>query len=124
MDVRDITEALMNDKRQFKRKKVTLNVDYDISATQKWLDSTSSNISEGGMCLTTKKPLKVGSAIKLKFLIPDSERPVNVQGTIVWNEAFKAGKHEHYYNGIQFDKVFNDDRDLITKYVENTTFDA
>lgn len=114
----------MNDKRQYKRKKITINVDYDISREQKWLDSTASDISAGGMCLVSRKPMKVDSSMKLKFIIPDSDTPIFVSGKVVWNEKFlKKNNDEYFYNGVEFTRIESNDRALINKYVESTTFD-
>jgi len=114
----------MNEKRKFQRKRITIDVECDISKSQKWLDSTASDISVGGMCLVTKHEVGVGTQLTIKFILPETEHTVTVQSKIVWVEKFlKKNQDVGYYNGIQFQNISRDDRDLIDKYVESTTFD-
>ena len=114
----------MNENRKFKRKKITINVDCDISKDQKWLDTSTSDISAGGMCLVTRKALAVGFQLTMKFLIPDTDRAIIVDGKVIWHEKFlKKNNAENYYNGIQFININRVDRDFIEKYIESTTFD-
>ena len=119
-----LLEGLMQEKRKYKRKKITIDVDYDISKDQKWFDSTSLDISAGGMCLVSREPLQVDSSVKLKFIIPDSDKPLFVTGVVIWNEKFlKKNNNTSYYNGIKFTRIDAEDRAFINKYVESTTFD-
>jgi len=113
----------MNEKRNFKRRPITIDVNCDMSADQKGFDPSTKDISVGGICLISKKAFPIGKIIEFKFAIPDFDKTIEVSGRIVWNEIVKNEKEEIFYNGIQFVRIESEDRDLIGKYVDGATFE-
>ncbi|MBN1697475.1 MAG: PilZ domain-containing protein [Spirochaetales bacterium] len=113
---------MVKDKRRYRRRFISLNVAYDMSPEQRWLESTTRDIGAGGICLITTSPIEVGKVVDIKFHIPDEQKPVKVSGKIVWNEEYKEGGGGKFYNGIQFIRIDEADRDLIGKYVDSATF--
>jgi c-di-GMP-binding flagellar brake protein YcgR len=109
----------VKEKRRYKRRFISLNVEYDISSDQRWLESQTKDIGAGGICLITTSPILVGKEVDIKFHIPDEQKPVKVVGRIVWNE----GKEGSFYNGIQFIRINDSDRELIGKFVDSATFE-
>jgi len=116
-------EQLVKEKRKYKRKYISIDVEYDISSDQKWLESKSMNISSGGICLITKEPMHIGKIFDMKFRIPDSDKLIKVAGKIIWNEKCHEKDGEGYYNGIQFTRIHNEDRMLISKFIDSGTFE-
>jgi Tfp pilus assembly protein PilZ len=100
-----------------------LHIEYDISSNQRWLESQTRDIGAGGICLITASPIPVGKEVDIKFHIPDEENPVKVVGRIVWNEAIDEGAEGSFYNGIQFIRIKDSDRELIGKFVDSATFE-
>jgi c-di-GMP-binding flagellar brake protein YcgR len=111
-------------KREYRRLDVSINVEYDISTHQVWVESESKNISAGGICLLTRQSIKPGTYIKLKFKMPDTAQYVQVTGEIMWNQKYIINNEEYYDNGIKFVAINDRDRELIGKYIEGATFNS
>jgi c-di-GMP-binding flagellar brake protein YcgR len=111
-------------KREYRRLDVSIDVRYDISTHQVWVESESKNISAGGICLLTREAIKPGTYIKLKFKMPDTEQYVQVTGEIMWNQKYIINNEEYYDNGIKFVAINDSDRELIGKYIEGATFNG
>jgi uncharacterized protein (TIGR02266 family) len=76
------------DRRAHPRKNMLTRVDY---ATDKFFSEYAHNISEGGMCIETRKPLTVGTDTTLAFTMPESETPIKVKGEVVWTGEKEMG---------------------------------
>ncbi len=112
----------MKEKRQFKRKPISIDVIYDMSPEQRQPDSKTKDISEGGICLISMSPLPVDRIMDFKFTIPDADKKIEVAGKVVWTEKSDNQKDDRYCSGIQFVRIDNADRDLIGKFVDGATF--
>ena len=113
----------MNNKerRQDKRINFVIDVKYHISTYQNWLVAKTENLSSGGICLLTKDYIPVGSILDLIFVMPDTSKPIEASGEIIWNENYSDD--EYYLNGIKFLTLKDSDKELIGKFVNNATFD-
>ena len=114
----------MNEKRKYKRKLIEIDVEYDVSANQVWLESKTRDIGTGGLCLITSTPLEVDKDILVKILLPERKKPIFVNARTVWNKSFAEKGKEMYYNGVKFTDLRDDDLEFVRKYVEDITFDA
>ena len=112
----------MDEKRKAKRIKLKINVEYDMSEYQKWVEAQSGNLSESGICIVSNKEIPVASQLHLKFTLPDSKIPINVSGTVVWNEFSLSDNF--YINGIEFKDVSEENKGIIRKYISAATFDV
>ena len=61
------------------------------------------NIGEGGLFIETEDPLSVGTFVSLHFELPESEKPVEVDGRVVWTVAY--GPEQPSGMGIVFDNL-------------------
>ena len=73
-------------------------------------NSTSVNISEGGMALESSGPAKIGELIRLEFSLPDARQPIKVTGKI-------RGKEPSGRTSIEFTDTTEASRALIRDYV-------
>jgi hypothetical protein len=73
-----------SDRRQFPRVDVSTNVKF-IMLLPTIEEGITKDISQGGMCLMTKKRMEVGSLMQLKFDLPgDNPEHIEVVGRAVW----------------------------------------
>lgn len=113
----------MRERRKYTRKLIKLDVVYDMSTDQRWLESQARDIGGGGICLITKDAIPIGKSFDIKFSIPDKEKPIKVIGKVMWNEKAENESESIFYNGIKFINIHKDDRELIMKFVESATFE-
>lgn len=89
------------ERRKSVRYKVKMQVDYKCG--ENFLFSYIDNISELGIFISTKKPLKAGSRLLLRFSPPTGEEPFEVKGEVVWvNPYRKNGENINPGMGIKF----------------------
>jgi uncharacterized protein (TIGR02266 family) len=81
-----------------------------------WSDShffsgLSGDISEGGLFLSTYRPLFVGVAVDVEFTLPGTERAIHARGEVRWirehSEELPRGL------GIAFEQLSEEDRNEI-----------
>jgi c-di-GMP-binding flagellar brake protein YcgR len=112
----------MEERRKAKRIKLKIDVEYDMSEYQKWVEAQARNLSECGICIVSSKELSVGAVLQLKFNLPDSYTPLNVAGKVIWNEFSLSDNF--YLSGIEFKNVTEENRRIIKKYISAATFDV
>lgn len=54
------------------------------------LDGQTINVSSNGMALSSPRPLEAGEKLHISITLPDSNAPIRLQGTVVWDD--KHGK--------------------------------
>ncbi|MBN2444794.1 MAG: PilZ domain-containing protein [Spirochaetales bacterium] len=111
------------ERRKYTRKLIKLNVEYDMSSDQKWLESEARDIGAGGICLITPFEIFIGKSFDIKFYMPELSKPIKVIGKVMWSEKIDEEKNSKYYNGIQFVRIDSSDKALILKYVDSATFE-
>jgi PilZ domain-containing protein len=53
---------------------------------------TTINLSHNGMAISTPEPLIPGESLRIAFLLPNTDSPINAEGTVIWDDAHgKAG---------------------------------
>jgi uncharacterized protein (TIGR02266 family) len=107
------------EKRRAKRLDTKLGVKYgDITS---FMSDYAMNISRGGMFISTKKPLKVGTAISLEFIIPDIKVPIKVKGKVLWINEPKQIKGTNLIPGmgIKFQGLHEKERKKLSDFVGN-----
>ena len=73
------------------------------------------NISAVGGYLKSKKPLRSGGQIKLRFQLPGrSKKIINCLAKIIWSAKF-----EGYHGGIKFVNIKRIDQYRITGFIRN-----
>ncbi|MBP6920615.1 MAG: PilZ domain-containing protein [Candidatus Omnitrophica bacterium] len=87
------------DNRQFPRVGVSTEVKYAV-VIPVYENGTSKDISQGGLCLETKKSLPQGSILRLEFDLPgDPPEHIQALGRVVWQ---RTGVEGTFSTGIKF----------------------
>ena len=89
----------MSEKRNSAR--VLKKVKSEVHTTDGMTFSTSADLSQGGIFISTPEPIIVGSKVELSLYIPGKEDSINIKGVVRWmreddNNEEKAGM------GIEF----------------------
>ncbi|MBN1699368.1 MAG: PilZ domain-containing protein [Spirochaetales bacterium] len=98
----------MDEKRKYDRAPLTTLIDY-----HGVVEAEAKNISEGGLCLTSKFPFSVGTPLFLAVLLPEVGT-LNIIGKIIRCHTIKQ---ETYECGVKFVSLLLVDRQKIQKYV-------
>jgi c-di-GMP-binding flagellar brake protein YcgR len=114
-------EREMKERRKHKRIDITIDVEYNMSRQQSWFEAGTRNICCMGICLITPTLLSPGSVLHLRFKLPDTSRKIEVTGEVIW-EDYVLEKN-YYITGIQFTEIKQSDIELITKFINNATFE-
>lgn len=103
----------METKRAHTRKTLSVEINCLVNFGKDSIGGLTYNISEGGICLISKKPLHKGSTVDLDFSIPFKNRIVAV-AEVKWNKEIESGR---YSNGLQFMSIKKDDLDMLKNYL-------
>ena len=107
-----ITEFI--DKRTYPRAVATIEIDFkDV------IDFASSymlNVSNGGLFLKTDELYLLGAILFLRFTMPGSKQPVEVEGKVIWRNV---GGRAYFAKGmgIKFLNLKDDDSEKIKQFV-------
>jgi uncharacterized protein (TIGR02266 family) len=78
------------------------------------------DISQGGLFIATRRPLGVGSEVRLQIEKPDSV--IEVRGMVAWVQT-EASPERPAGMGIRFGKLRLDQRRAITRLVQDAVFE-
>jgi c-di-GMP-binding flagellar brake protein YcgR len=98
-----------SEKRQYRR----FEVDAEISigafpelnsaqGAEQALQARILDISEGGLCLLTKIPLKVSSPVRCNIPLSFTEVPISVPSLLQVRWTYKGPESHEYRSGLQF----------------------
>ncbi len=109
------------DKRHSKRLDTKLTVKYGDVAS--FISDYALNISRGGMFITTKEPLKVGTTISIEFDIPDITVPIQVKGRVSWINAPQEIKGTNLIPGmgIEFQSLTDEEQKKLDNFIDKIT---
>jgi hypothetical protein len=111
-----IREGLM-ECRRFHRLLMQVDLKYLSKSGKKTGNSTTRNISIGGICVTTYgKPLKKTKIYLLEFSLPGQEKMILAEGRVVWNRKYIDNGSVFYDNGIEFMDIKDDYKNMIEEY--------
>ncbi|MBN1410022.1 MAG: PilZ domain-containing protein [Spirochaetales bacterium] len=101
----------MEDKRRFYR--ILINFDVKYAIINK---ATSKDISQGGICIITDKPLDKEAELTLIFTLPDEVgRRIKTFGRVVWCREIDESNYEA---GLEFWDMEDTFVDTIRKFVD------
>ncbi|MCL4477895.1 MAG: TIGR02266 family protein [Deltaproteobacteria bacterium] len=106
------------EKRNNTRLDTKLEVKYgDITS---FISDYAMNISRGGMFISTKNTLAIGTTIEIEFTIPAITVPIRVQGKVTWVNAPEKIKGTNLIPGmgVEFNKISSDDRKKLEHFIE------
>lgn len=112
---RDVEEALAAVAEELRAsERVAVAVDIHLASDSQFFSGLSGDISEGGLFLSTYRPLPIGSAVDLEFSLPGSAAPVHARGEVRWLREHSTDQPRGV--GIAFDELAEEDRDLIHRF--------
>jgi uncharacterized protein (TIGR02266 family) len=112
----ELVEAVGRSRRRHRRVGVSIDVDY--SAGDDVFVEKSVNLSMGGMFISTGNPLPAGTAVSLRFTIPDAE-PIEVRGEVTWVQSLDPDgpPDQHPGMGIRFDDLSQKDARTLRTFL-------
>jgi len=100
------TEVLTEENRQSTRLAVSLPVFYRIRGQwAKWFKSQTKDYSNTGVRLALPFGITKGTEVKLKLKLPDVDRPIEIQGVVVWTAPFVGNDRATVECGVAFQDV-------------------
>jgi len=116
------------DRRRDSRVRLEIPVDY--SSVDDFFTQFTSNINEGGIFVEMEKPPEIDAEVQLKFRLPGTDEPLQVEGRVAWvrSAAEEAGENASTAPdgpgqsgragvGIQFQHLSADTREKINDLV-------
>ena len=115
-----------------RRKNVRINTEIDVlyevsnsKANHRRLTSKSRNISIGGVNLALNEKLFPGTQLSLQLDVPKAQRPILVQGEIVWVKEIPAKfakeardrKERFFATGVKFVQVKPEDETKLREFI-------
>ena len=106
-----------SDKRLEKRLPIQLDVRYQ--SLEGFISDYSMNISQGGLFISTRNPLPLGTRIALKVGFPDAEVPLNIEGEVVWVSEYDKKSKSNLIPGmgIQFRNLDDMEKKMIEDFI-------
>ncbi len=95
--------------------RVLVSVSGDYTVDEKKHIAFLLNLSTTGLCLRTRKELKRGSTIELKFSIPGSSTILEIKGFVKWSAPSVGAKNK---SGIRFTSLSREDAEALRLFVE------
>ena len=91
--------------------RVSLSVDIHLSSDSHFFTGLSGDISEGGIFVSTYRPLAIGNEVELELTLPGSAEPFTARGTVRWIREHSADHPRGF--GISFDVLADGERERI-----------
>ena len=106
----------MSDEKR-KHSRIAKKIKSEVHSEEIMTYSTTQNLSQGGIFITTPEPLQIGTQIELSLNFPDDD-PIDVKGIVRWHrdevgDDIKAGM------GIEFIEIAEGKIDTIKKNISN-----
>lgn len=104
------------ERRRCARLNVVLDVRYTVLA-EKILPQVrvkTSNISMGGLRITTHQLLKIGTNLNLEIYLTEGDEPIIVKGYVVWQNK---ASNKDYETGIRIENLKDSDKKRFSDFV-------
>ncbi len=105
------------ERRVHPRADVDLEVHY--RSAHEFMVAYAKNVSGGGICIRTAKPLPLNSEVQLRFNLPGVPTPFQVKGLVVWSNPFAGQTAFPTGMGIKFLELGPDERKAIDEFVRS-----
>jgi Tfp pilus assembly protein PilZ len=109
-----------------KRAGLRVPVDFDVkceSVAFPVVVGKALNLSIGGLCVMTEKPIGNGVQMNLEFLMPTTLNSIKVQGQSVWSSPCKTQLGSGQGTGIRFIDIDESSRRMILDYSLKKLYD-
>ncbi len=111
-----MTRQVAENKRRSARLHHELPVAY--RSVGSFLSDWATNISRGGLFINTRKPLPVGTVVKLIIQLPDTAFPVDIKGKVTRVTEFANRANQVPGMAIEFIDVDESKRAMIERFVD------
>lgn len=91
--------------------RVSLSIDIHLSSDSHFFTGLSGDISEGGLFVSTYRPLRLGSEVELELTLPGSAEPFTAHGTVRWIREHSPDHPRGF--GISFEALSEAARERI-----------
>jgi c-di-GMP-binding flagellar brake protein YcgR len=111
----------MEERRRFVRCDTRQEAAYTVLPAGASRATLTKDVSGGGFCLITDKPLVPGTQLQIAVKLPGREQPVNAIAEVVWSESSevtgKAGPQRSVQTGVRCAEIAPADRDALLECV-------
>jgi type IV pilus assembly protein PilZ len=108
------------ERREHQRFDASIAVDYASGDT--FLFAYLTNISEMGIFIRTEKPLTVGTRLRLRFHVDDSD-PLVLDGEVTWINPFRPnGENINPGMGLRFIQLSPERREQVVALVRTVAY--
>ena len=103
--------------------RVLLSLEVDYRSSENFLFAYITDISEMGIFIQTRAPEPRGTALNLRFRIPDGPE-LNLDGCVIWTNPYKpgAGVGHNPGMGVRFEGLTGHQREVILKLVKTFAY--
>ena len=113
----------MEERRRFVRLDLKVEVSYWVLTSTDPLQTETTNMSGGGLCLMLNEPLPPRTPLAIEVRLPNRDRPVTCVGEVVWCEWVPpkgdVPPHRSVEIGVQFLKIDPEDHEALLHYVRS-----
>ena len=111
----------MEERRRFVRLDTRQEAIYTVLPSGTAHATLTKDLSGGGLCLVTDKPLTPGTQLQIAVKLPGREQPVNAIAEVVWSESSeitgKAAPQRSVETGVRCTEIAPTDRDALLECV-------
>jgi uncharacterized protein (TIGR02266 family) len=101
--------------RQETRTQKTLSVSYEDK--ESFVDAYTENLSDGGLFVSTRNPLKQGEQFLLTLQLPDFPDPMKIKCEVVWARAEGEETDSPNGMGVKFIEITQEDKETLKQYL-------
>jgi type IV pilus assembly protein PilZ len=94
----DVDRRSGPERRQYQRILVDLEVDYKCEDT--FLFAYITDLSALGIFVRTNNPEPAGTHLNLRFTLPGDEKPLALEGEVIWINPFRPGNFDNINPGM------------------------
>jgi len=114
-----------SDRRMAERVMVDMEVDYSSEETFLFANTANiTNLSSLGIFVETRDPAPVGTRLNLRFVPPNAEEPLIIEGEVTWVNPFRAdaARNINPGMGIRFVNLDLEEREILVSLVRRIAF--
>jgi uncharacterized protein (TIGR02266 family) len=94
--------------------RVSVSVDIHLASESHFFSGLSGDVSEGGLFLSTYRPLPIGSTVDIEFSLPGSDATLHARGEVRWLREHSPDEPRGV--GIAFEELAEEDRARIHRF--------
>jgi len=116
-----VPELSSLERREHQRFEASVAVDYTSGET--FLFAYLQNISEMGIFVRTDYPAPVGTRLRLRFQVDETEEPLTLDGEVAWiNPLREIGDNLNPGMGVRFTELTPDKREAVVGLVRTVAY--